>query len=257
MFDNGAYDLFYIVCILASEGHALLCPGPPNESRSGDICLTHGNKTETRRWLILLITITSRGCECVCRMCVHNMFPITQDFLFKKFDSKWISIKITFDKRYASKICKRSFTRQTDRQRGMSNGADRQSNGRNISWIGKQMQLATRTKRHLIGFRCCAAIGANWRQLVELLTGQKRLKSEDCRLPQTEDWRKYWKDCKKPLAVNKVCHWRCVAPTKATKNYAFRASETVTVSERDRERPLCLGLCSALIDFHQILTAFT
>lgn len=139
-----------------------------------------------------------------------------------------------------------------DEQRGRQIGERTDSQ---LTWQADA--VATRTKRHLIGFRCCAAIGANWRQLVELLTGQKRLKSEDCRLQQTEDWRKYWKDCKKPLAVNKVCHWRCVAPTKATKNYAFRASETATVSERERERPLCLGLCSALIDFHQILTAFT
>lgn len=173
MFDNGAYDLFYTVCILASEGHALLCPGPPNESRSGNICLTHGNKTETRRWLILLITITSRGCGCVC-VCAQHVSNYAR-FPLLKFDSKWISIKIIFDNRYASKICKRSFTRQTDRQRGlwMSHGADRVADRRTFSWLGKQMQLATHTKRHLIGFRCCAVIGANWRQLVELLTGQK------------------------------------------------------------------------------------
>lgn len=89
MFDNGAYDLFYTVCILASEGHALLCPGPPDESRSGNICLTHGNKTETRRWLILLITITLRGC-----VCVHNMFPITQDFLFKNLTQNEFQLKL-------------------------------------------------------------------------------------------------------------------------------------------------------------------
>lgn len=89
MFDNGAYDLFYTVCILASEGHALLCPGPPDESQSGNICLTHGNKTETPRWLILLITITSRGCACV-----HNMFPITQDFLFKNLTQNEFQLKL-------------------------------------------------------------------------------------------------------------------------------------------------------------------
>lgn len=113
------------------------------------------------------------------------------------------------------------------------------------------MQLATRPKRHLIDFRCYAAIGANWSQLVEPLKSvdRKTGNTEDRRLHA--DWQKkmYWKDCKMPLAVNKVCHWwRQKKSRKIT--HSERASETMLEYDDDDDddgsRSSLFALVSAL-----------
>lgn len=68
-------------------------------------------------------------------VCVHNMFPITQDFLFKNLTQNEFQLKLFLITDMRARYAKRSFTRQTDRQRGlwMSHGADRVADRRTFS----------------------------------------------------------------------------------------------------------------------------